>query len=284
MSVYFHSIPAHNVRYINKHAALDLIRFTPGGISRAELAERMNLTRAAVTSIVSDLIEADIIREAESRVGGSGRPPVILEINPGRGWVAGIDLGASHVSVVLSNFSAHVIQEQEKPLDIADGPETCLGQANQLLEDLLNRQGLPKNCLLTIGMGVPGPIMSEAGTVIAPPIMPGWSEFPIRDTMEEYWKCPVSLNNDAELGALGEWAYGAARGEQNLVFVKVGTGVGAGLLLDGKIYHGATGAAGEIGHLTIDDNGAKRKAHAVGRHQTSGTHYCKRRGSGGAAW
>ncbi len=255
MSVYFHSIPAHNVRYINKHAALDLIRFTPGGISRAELAERMNLTRAAVTSIVSDLIEADIIREAESRVGGSGRPPVILEINPGRGWVAGIDLGASHVSVVLSNFSAHVIQEQEMPLDIAAGPETCLGQANQLLEDLLNRQGLPKNCLLTIGMGVPGPIMSEAGTVIAPPIMPGWSEFPIRDTMEEYWKCPVSLNNDAELGALGEWAYGAARGEQNLVFVKVGTGVGAGLLLDGKIYHGATGAAGEIGHLTIDDNG-----------------------------
>jgi len=255
MSVYFHSIPAHNVKYINKHAALDLIRFTPGGISRAELAERMNLTRAAVTSIVSDLIEAAIIQEAESRVGGSGRPPVILEINPNRGWVAGIDLGASHVSVVLSNFSAHVIAEQEIPLDIALGPETCLGQANQLLENLLTKQGLPKDRLLAIGMGVPGPIMSEAGTVIAPPIMPGWSEFPIRDTMEEYWKCPVSLNNDAELGALGEWAYGAARGEQNLVFVKVGTGIGAGLLLDGKIYHGATGAAGEIGHITIEDNG-----------------------------
>ncbi len=255
MSVYFHSIPAHNVKYINKHAALDLIRFTPGGISRAELAERMNLTRAAVTSIVSDLIQAAIIQEAESRVGGSGRPPVILEINPNRGWVAGIDFGASHVSVVLSNFSAHVIEEQEIPLDIALGPETCLGQANQLLENLLAKQGLAKNRLLAIGMGVPGPIMSEAGTVIAPPIMPGWNEFPIRDTMEASWKCPVSLNNDAELGALGEWAYGAARGEQNLVFVKVGTGIGAGLLLDGKIYHGATGAAGEIGHLTIEDNG-----------------------------
>lgn len=255
MSVYFHSIPAHNVKYINKHAALDLIRFTPGGISRAELAERMNLTRAAVTAIVGDLIASAIIQETESRTGGSGRPPIILEINPNRGLVAGIDLGASHVSVVLSNFSAHVIEEQEEPLDIALGPEICLTRANELLENLVAKQGLSKDHLLAIGMGVPGPIMSEAGTAIAPPIMPGWNEFPIRDTMEAYWKCPVSLNNDAEVGALGEWAYGAARGEQNLVFVKVGTGIGAGLLLDGKIYHGATGAAGEIGHLTIDENG-----------------------------
>lgn len=255
MSLYFHSIPAHNVKYINKHAALDLIRFTPGGISRVELAEQMNLTRAAVTTIVNDLIEAGIIQEAESRAGGSGRPPIILEINPRRGLVAGVDIGASHVSIILSNFSAGVLDEQESVLDIALGPEPCLKLANEMLEHMLSQKGFARRDLLAIGMGVPGPIMVETGTVIAPPIMPGWDGFPIRDSMEEYWGCPVSLNNDAELGAVGEWAYGAGRGEQNVVFVKVGSGVGAGLLLDGKIYHGATGAAGEIGHLTIDENG-----------------------------
>jgi glucokinase-like ROK family protein len=255
VTTYYSSIPAHNVKYINKHAALDLIRFTPGGISRAELAERMNLTRAAVTAIVGDLIDSGIIREAESRSGSSGRPPIILEIDPGRGMVAGIDMGATHVSVVLANFSAHVLEEQEVPLDIALGPAACLSHANNLLGGLLEKTGLSKNDILAIGMGVPGPIMADAGTVIAPPIMPGWDQYPIRDSIEETWGCPVSLNNDAELGALGEWAYGAGRGEQNLVFIKVGFGVGAGLLLDGKIYHGATGAAGEIGHLAINENG-----------------------------
>jgi len=104
-------------------------------------------------------------------------------------------------------------------------------------------------------MGVPGPIVSEAGMVLAPPIMPGWDRFPIRDTLEKLWGVPVSLNNDAELGALGEWAAGAGRGEANLAYIKVGTGIGAGLLLDGHIYRGVTGSAGEIGHLTIDENG-----------------------------
>jgi glucokinase-like ROK family protein len=85
--------------------------------------------------------------------------------------------------------------------------------------------------------------------------MPGWDGFPIRDTLQERWGCPVTLNNDADLGALGEWAYGAGRGERNLVYIKVGTGIGAGILLDGQIYHGTTGSAGEIGHITIDEKG-----------------------------
>jgi glucokinase-like ROK family protein len=102
---------------------------------------------------------------------------------------------------------------------------------------------------------VPGPVVFEAGIVSGPPIMPGWDAYPIRDHLEELWQCPVTLNNDAELGALGEWAYGAGRGERNLAYIKVGTGVGAGLLLDGQIYTGATGSAGEIGHITLDENG-----------------------------
>ena len=91
--------------------------------------------------------------------------------------------------------------------------------------------------------------------VVSPPIMPGWDRYPIRATLEKMFGCPVTLNNDAELGALGEWAYGAGRGEKNVAYIKVGSGVGAGLILNKQIYGGTTGAAGEIGHLTIDENG-----------------------------
>lgn len=255
MTQYFGYTSPQNVGNLNKHAALDLIRFTAGGISRVELAHRMALSRAAVTSIVNDLLETEIVREAESRSVNSGRPPIILEINPNNDCVAGVDMGATHISIVVANYAANFILEKEIPFNIALGPKPCLSQANDLLLDVLSEASISLEQVKAIGVGVPGPIASDAGMVVAPPIMPGWDRFPIRATLEKMWGCPVSLNNDAELGALGEWAYGAGRGVRNLAYIKVGTGIGAGLLLDGQIYHGATGSAGEIGHLTIDENG-----------------------------
>ncbi|NOY99370.1 MAG: ROK family protein [Chloroflexi bacterium] len=257
MSTYLRCLPALNAKNINKHAVLDLIRFTPSGISRVELAQRVHLTRAAVSTIVTDLLTSGTIREAESRSVNSGRPPILLEINPGGGYVAGIDMGASHMTVIIANYAAHIVEEKEVPLDIAQGPKASIAQADQILRELLSTAKIPLKHLRAIGIGVPGPIVADAGMVLAPPIMPGWDRFPIRDTLEKMWGCPVSLNNDAELGAMGEWAYGAGRGEQNLAYIKVGTGIGSGLLLDGHIYRGATGSAGEIGHLIIKENGAK---------------------------
>ncbi len=256
MSIYFNYIPAKNVKNINKHAALDLIRFTPGGISRVELAQRMSLTRAAVTAIAGDLMECGVICETTSRLSSAGRPPITLEINPQRGFVAGVDMGATHISILIANSAAHVLEEKETSFNIADGPEICLERADVFLRETLKQAGIELENLLAIGVGVPGPIMAEAGMVVMPPIMPGWDRYPIRATLEKRWGCPVSLNNDAELGAVGEWAFGAGRSANNLAYIKVGTGVGAGLLLDGHIYRGATGSAGEIGHLTIDTNGA----------------------------
>jgi glucokinase-like ROK family protein len=255
-STYIHSSPNQNVKYVNKHAALDLIRFTPGGISRVELAQRLGLTRAAVTPIVNDLIHTGLIHETESRVASGGRPPIMLSVNADRGVVAGIDMGASHLTILIANFAGQVVTEQEIPFDIAQGPETCIEQVDQLLHEILQNAGLGLQTLAAVGAGVPGPIVTEAGMVMAPPIMPGWDRFPIRNTLEKRWQsCPVSLNNDAELGALGEWAYGADRGVKHLAYIKIGTGVGAGLLINGQIHRGATGSAGEIGHMTIDENG-----------------------------
>ena len=249
------SLANKNVKYVNKHAVLDLVRFMPGGISRVELAQQLELTRAAVTSIVDDLIQTGLVHETRSRSAASGRPPILLEINAGRGTVAGVDFGATHLTILIANFAAQVIVEKEIPLEIADGPQACLDQAHHLLDSLLAGAGLSLSDLAAIGVGVPGPILTEAGVVFAPPIMPGWDLFPIRETLEKRWGCPVTLSNDAELGALGEWAYGADRGVNHLAYIKIGTGVGAGLLIDGQIYRGATGSAGEIGHITIEEEG-----------------------------
>ena len=255
MNTYIRSLANKNVKYVNKHAILDLVRFAPGGISRVELAQQLGLTRAAVTSIVDDLIQSGLVHETRSRTSTSGRPPILLEIDASRGYVAGLDFGATHLNVLIANFGAQVIAEKEIYLDIAQGPQACLEQAHQLLDSVLAGAGLGFSNLSAIGVGVPGPIVTEAGMVIAPPIMPGWDQYPIRSTLEDRWHCPISLNNDAELGALGEWAYGADRGVNNLAYIKIGTGVGAGLLIEGQIYRGASGSAGEIGHITIEEEG-----------------------------
>jgi glucokinase-like ROK family protein len=235
---------------------VDLIRFADKGISRADLAEKMGLTRAALTVIINDLISSGLILEnTESRSTASGRPPVALELNPDQGLVAAVDMGAMHLSVALGDFSARILEEIEVPFRVDQGPKESLQQADVILRKLLQNRGLSPSDLAAIGVGVPGPVIAEKGMVMAPPIMPGWDRFPIRFTLESQWGTAVTLNNDAELGALGEWAYGAGRGEKNLAFIKVGSGIGAGLIINQQIYGGTTGSAGEIGHLTIDENG-----------------------------
>lgn len=254
MSTIFWTLPTQNIKNLNKHAIIDLIRFTSGGISRVELARELGLSRAAITAIIDDLQSIELVREIEGQHAG-GRRPVVLEINPDRGRVIGVDIGASHVSMVLADFSARVIHELEEPFEVAMGVDQGLSQIDQLFQRLLKESKIPNDKIDAVGVGVPGPVVSELGMVSNPPIMPGWDGFPIRDHLQKLWGCPISLNNDAELGALGEWAYGAGRGERNLAYIKVGTGVGAGLLLDGQMYRGVTGSAGEIGHITIDEHG-----------------------------
>jgi glucokinase-like ROK family protein len=252
----YYFLPAnHNVKNFNKHAAVDLIRFAGKSISRTDIAEALDLSRAGVSIIINDLIDNKIILETYSRTTPSGRPPVVLELNPKAGMVAGIDMGASHLSAALGDFSARILKEIEHPFKIADGPEKCIDDANQILNELLERQGIGIKDLSAIGVSVPGPVITDAGMVMAPPIMPGWDRFPIRDTLEKRWSVPVTINNDADLGAMGEWAYGAGRNEINLAFIKVGSGIGAGFIINQQIFVGSTGSAGEIGHLTIEKNG-----------------------------
>ncbi|MBK9927650.1 MAG: ROK family transcriptional regulator [Anaerolineales bacterium] len=255
MSTFFWLPAGYNVKSFNKHAALDLIRFSGVGLSRTELADKMGLTKAAVSLIVKELMDSKVVQETESRSAPSGRPPIVLEVNPHRGLVGAIDMGATHLSIAVAGFNGRIHEETNYPFNIKNGPEACLAQADENLRSMLTNLEMKVSDLLAVGVGVPGPVITDAGMVIAPPIMPGWDRFPIRTVLEKKWGCPVTLNNDAELGALGEWAYGAGRGEKNIAYIKVGSGVGAGIIINQQIYGGTTGAAGEIGHLTIDENG-----------------------------
>lgn len=254
MTITVWQVPKTNVKNLNKHAALDLIRFATGGISRIELSRQIGLTRAALTAIVNDLIKAGVVRESGGQHPG-GRNPINLEINPDIGRVLGIDIGSTHVTIVLANYQAQVLAETNAPMDVVLGPEFCLNRLEALIQDWLPTTKVLFDEITAAAVGVPGPVVSDTGIVGAPPIMPGWDKFPIRDWLEAHLGCPVSLGNDAEFGALGEWAFGAGRGEKNLAYIKVGTGIGAGFLLDGQIYRGTTGSAGEIGHITLDENG-----------------------------
>jgi glucokinase-like ROK family protein len=259
---------------VNKRVIIDMIRFTPGGISRAELARQMNLTRSAVSSIIDDLKEMRLVDEIETGPASGGRRPILLAINPLFGYIVGIDMGATHLGIVVTDYSAHVLEELEFPFSVTDGPNNCLTQIDGYVHDLLSKLRIDINQISAIGMDVPGSIVAEVGGGSSLPIMPGWGNYPIRKHLEELWQVPVTIGNDAELGALGEWAYGAGRGERNLAYIKVGTEVGAGLLLDGHIYRGTTGSAGEIGHITIQENGPLCKC---------GNHGCLEAMAGGQA-
>ncbi|GAB4536533.1 MAG: ROK family transcriptional regulator [Anaerolineales bacterium] len=247
----------YNARTLNKHRIVDYVRFAQEGYSRVALARELGLSRAAVSTIVTDLVARGLLREAERVSTAGGRPPTRLEINPQCGKVLGVDLGATHMTLVLANFAGMVLAERREPFTIMDDPETCLARVDTHVRAMLEASDTRLEDLSACAVGVPGPVSQETGSVIAPPIMPGWGGFPIRTALETRWQRPVLLGNDADLGALGEWVYGAGRGMTHLAYIKVGTGVGAGLIFHGDVYRGAQGYAGEIGHITLVDHGPR---------------------------
>ena len=243
------------VRELNKALVLNVIR-EERLISRADIAKRTRLSRSTVSAIVDQLLDTDLIRERGVGESRGGRRPVLLEFNPRAGFVVGLDIGAAHLLAVVADLDATILVALlEESFSIEIGPERGLSQAVRTVEAALEQAAIPRDRVFGVGVGVPGPVDYTAGTVVSPPIMPGWDRIPIRDRLHRALDLPVYLDNDANLGALGEYAHGAGVNVPNLAYIKAATGIGCGLIVDGSIYHGQRGYAGEIGHLTIDENG-----------------------------
>ncbi len=242
------------MREYNESLVLNLIR-RAGLISRADIAGRTRLSRSTVSSIIADLIEANFVREVGAGRSRGGRRPILLEFNSQAGYVLGVDLGATHLLVLLTDLEAKPVARLEEPFAVGQGPQVGLDQTVRLIAQALDQFGLGMERVFGVGIGVPGPLDFATGKPIFPPIMPGWHDTPIRDRLQERLGKPVCLDNDANLGAIGEYWWGAGRGVRNVAFVKVSTGIGCGLIIEGNIYRGEIGSAGEIGHTVIDEDG-----------------------------
>jgi predicted NBD/HSP70 family sugar kinase/biotin operon repressor len=231
-----------------------------GAASQAEIARRTGLSRTTVSSLVSELRSNGLV--VDSRSDGNdapaqaGRPPKLLSLGRPAGAAIGIDFGKRHLSVAAADLAHEILAEERRELD--DGYDAHIGfdAAEKLVADVIDETGLRQNEIVGVGLGLPGPIHRTTGEVGSATIMPGWAGLAVAEEMGRRIGLPVHVDNDANLGALAEFYWGAGQGTNALVYLKVATGVGAGLVFDGHLYHGAGGTAGEIGHMTTDATGS----------------------------
>ncbi|HSO29835.1 MAG TPA: ROK family protein [Candidatus Sulfomarinibacteraceae bacterium] len=234
-------------------AVLDEIRLGRSS-SRSEIVARTGLGRAIVARRVGELIDRGLVTEDEIGPSTGGRPPRQLSFRADAGHVLVADLGATSIDVAITRLDGRILGHFDEPARIEAGPEVLLDRVDALFASLLaTTQAIPGR-LWGIGIGVPGPVEFGTGRPISPPIMPGWDRYPIRERFAARYDAQVWVDNDVNVLALGEWRSGVAAGHDNVVVVKVGTGIGAGIISDGRLHRGAQGSAGDVGHIQVTDD------------------------------
>lgn len=241
------------IRKLNTAVLLDALRrFAP--LSRAELASRTGLNRSTVSIIVNNLIEEGFIQETYLQNSKVGRPGMMLELNPKGGFAIGIELGVDFISIILTDFIARVQWREQVCSDPNEDQITILDRAATLTQHALDyglSQGLRP---LGIGVGVPGLVDLRQGKLIFAPNL-HWNNVPLRLIWSQHFNLPIFVENEANAAALGEYYFGAAQGVDSFIYLSAGIGLGAGIVLDGKLFRGSNGYASEVGHMTVDPNG-----------------------------
>jgi glucokinase-like ROK family protein len=234
---------------------IDLIR-SYGELTKGEIVLLTSHSRTKIATTIDSLLERHYVRENKVTEFSGGRRSHNFSLNGGLGLVAGIDIGATSIDLGIADFNCKIQLRHSEPGQVRQGPIKVLGRACTQLEKMLKDKGYSIHDLRGIGIGVPGPVDFNFGTVVSPPIMPGWDRYPIIQMVQGWFpSANVVVDNDVNVMALGEIHQGAAKGVSNLIFVKIGTGIGAGIICDGKIYRGACGCAGDIGHISVDKKG-----------------------------
>ena len=217
--------------------------------TRSAIVGATGLSRAAIAQRVDLLIERGLLVETEPAPTDRGRPPLALDLSDARIVVAGCDLGATHSRLAVATLSGRVLAERARAIDINAGPDAVLAGVRADLEELLAEAGRPAAHLRAVGIGVPGPVEFASGTVVRPPIMAGWDGCRVPAFFQGRYAAPVLVDNDVNTMALGEYTHRQA--SRHLLYVKVGTGIGCGIVSDGVLHRGASGAAGDIGHIQL---------------------------------
>ncbi len=227
-----------------------------GRISRTEISNITGWSKAKASQEIRRLVDKGYLVEIGEGISQGGRRPRLLRINNQLGYVAGIDIGATSLDVALADVSGLILQRRSEPTDVKLSPGSVLGRCSEMLLELIQTQKVSPNQILGIGIGVPGPVDFARGVLVAPPLMPEWENFPIRDFFKKtFVSAFVVVDNDVNIMALGEQRAGDGVGISHFIFVKIGTGIGAGIISNGKIHRGSDGSAGDIGHICVDKNG-----------------------------
>lgn len=217
--------------------------------TRAQLAELSGLARSTIATRVDALMRLGLV-VPYGGVSTGGRPPSLLALNPTARLVAGVDVGATHATAALADLGGVIETERRADLDVATGPDHVLGWVEQMIADMLAEVGRGTADLAAIGIGLPGPVEHSTGRAINPPIMPGWDRYDVPGHVQRAFDVPVLIDNDVNVMALGE-QHAHLPEVEDLVFIKVSTGIGAGLISGGQLQRGAQGTAGDLGHVRV---------------------------------
>jgi glucokinase-like ROK family protein len=246
------------LRRLNRLRVIHALR-DEGLISRADIARRTGLSRSTVSSLVSELQADGLVVErtevATAYGDQGGRPPILLSFDASAGVAVGIDFDHHHVRVAVSDLSSRILAEREQRLDTDHLAHEGLDAAAELVQRLLLEAGVEQSRVIGAGMCLPGPIHRPTGVVGSTAILPGWVGVAAAEEMHRRLDMPILVDNDANLAALAEAAFGAGRGAKDLVYLMISSGIGAGLVLNGRLYRGTEGLAGELGHVLVDADG-----------------------------
>lgn len=238
------------LREVNAREILRLLRLH-SPCSRADLVRYSGLSAPTVSSSITFLQRKGFVETIGAGVSSGGRPPRLLQFNSRFGYVAGVDIGGSVLRVALADLGGTILGKWVAPVPSQRAPERVVSLVRSGIRQLLKGHNIPSKRLLTIGAGAPGITDTQAGIVRAAPNLSGWQDVPLRRMLEEKIGIRAAVENDVNLGALGESWCGTARGVRDFVFLAIGTGVGAGIFVDGHLYHGSDWSAGEVGYLYV---------------------------------
>jgi glucokinase-like ROK family protein len=227
-----------------------------GQTSRAEVANITGWSRAKTSQEVNSLIEKGYLVDAGEGISKGGRKPRLLRFNSHLGYIVGIDIGATSLEIALADINGSILERAAEPADVRQPPEDLLGRCSELILDLVIARGVYPEQILGIGIGVPGPVDFARGVLVAPPLMPDWENYPIRNFFKETFPSAfVVVDNDVNIMALGEQRSGNAVNVDHFLVIKIGTGIGCGIMAGRKIHRGSDGCAGDVGHICVDKQG-----------------------------
>ncbi|MGW3984556.1 ROK family protein [Streptomyces mirabilis] len=233
---------------------LDLVR-SGSARTRPELGERSGLGRTVITQRVAELMNIGLLADGPLGAANGGRAPRQLQFRADAGVILAAELGASSITVGITDLAGTILAQEMEPGDITSGPQAVLGRVRKMFDQLLEDSGITAD-ICGVGIGLPGPVEFATGRPSEPPIMPGWDGYPVREYFATAYNAPTWVDNEVNLMALGEVRAGRALGEQDILYVKIGTGIGAGLVSGGRLHRGGQGCAGDIGHVAAPENTA----------------------------